>query len=326
VPEGRDNNSKQPHEQMSRCVQKTGGELRIRSVSFQTRRRDWLNLALSRSWREPTALDGQPATGPLQASAAHDSRTPHLSLRARSKCGVIAFLHNHQPLASMTDPMTTLATAASSLSSSAALSYPTTVSGVVVQVVPMTSRPEYIPELAELLYAEWSSLYQLDGIHSVAELEASFRKHSTASGSLPFTLIALAPAASPSSAPLLAGTISLDRKDLPPSSPYCPCFPWLSCFLVAAEWRGRGVGSALLEALDVEVRRRQREDGQQQQAVRWIWLWTVKSVGLYEAMGWRVVEWWFFPEKGKKIAIMRKDFSYNQEHSSRRSSSNSGEA
>ena len=232
----------------------------------------------------------------------------------------------------MTDAMTTLATAATSLSPSTAVSYPTKISGVVVQVVPIISRPEYIPALSEILYAEWGSLYELDNIRSVAELDASFRKHPTASDSLPFTLIALAPAVSSASAPVLAGTISLSSRDLPPSSPYCPCFPWLSCFLVAKEWRNRGVGSALLEALDVEVRRRQRDGRKQQQqqqqaALGWIWLWTVKSVGLYEAMGWRVVEWWFFPEKGKKIAIMRKDYSSSssssQQHSSRSSNSSS---
>ena len=164
-----------------------------------------------------------------------------------------------------------------------------------VQVVPLLSHLDYLAPVSALLFREWAPLYALANIHSAGQLQHTLAHRTPAA--LPLTFIALS-FPSPSSPPTLLGTVTLDTNDVLPSCPYFGVSPWMSSLLVVEEARGRGVGRALAQALETEAVAR---------GLQWVWLWTVKSAALYEKWGWKVVEWWLFPEKGKKVAIMRKD-------------------
>ena len=187
------------------------------------------------------------------------------------------------------------------------------------QVVSLLSHPSYIPAVAQLLFDEWATLYQLEHIHSAQQLAHTLASRTPST--LPLTLIALPSSPPPPPLPLpppsslppspavphpshlyppLLGTVSLDTTDVPRTCPYSGVTPWLSSLLVVAEARGRGVGRALSVAVD---------EAAQARGLQWTWLWTVRSARLYETWGWRVVEWWHFAEKGKAIAIMRKDYA-----------------
>ena len=167
-----------------------------------------------------------------------------------------------------------------------------------VTIAPLLSHPSYIPAVAALLYAEWPQLYALESVNSAEQLAHTLS--SRAPSALPLTLIALTSErpANPSTSPTLLGTVTLDVADVPRSFPYYGVAPWMSSLLVIDSARGQGVGRAL--ALGV-----QREG--QRRGLRWLWLWTVRSAPLYERWGWRLIEQCWFEEKGKHVAVMRKD-------------------
>ncbi|MEZ4224760.1 MAG: GNAT family N-acetyltransferase [Polyangiaceae bacterium] len=100
--------------------------------------------------------------------------------------------------------------------------------------------PELLPTLAQWFRAEWEPYYGKSGPGDAEEdLSASMRRDE-----LPLCLVALEGDA-------LLGTISLGASSI--SHPQCT--PWGRALLVAPFARGRGVGSALVAAVEVEARR-----------------------------------------------------------------------
>ncbi len=86
------------------------------------------------------------------------------------------------------------------------------------------------------------------------------------------------------------GTATLDTDDLPHRMDLSP---WLASVLVAPEWRGRGVGGALVE----HVARQARALGHPR-----IWLFTPDAAAFYAARGWAPAgeERW----RGQPVALM----------------------
>ena len=101
--------------------------------------------------------------------------------------------------------------------------------------------PEALPALVRWFVEEWAPYYCLDG-HGDAEADL---KSASDRDQLPICLVALDREGQ------LLGTIALKKE----SVSHHHLSPWLAAFLVASEQRGRGIGSALIVALEHEARR-----------------------------------------------------------------------
>ena len=93
----------------------------------------------------------------------------------------------------------------------------------------------------------------------------------------------------------LAGTCLFVRNEIDAQHDVSP---WLAGLVVAPEFRGRGVGSKLVEAIEAHAR---------SVACPVIHLYTPNAEGLYAALGWSVVE--RFRDCGAPMALMSKNLS-----------------
>lgn len=127
--------------------------------------------------------------------------------------------------------------------------------------------PRFIEQLAAWHQAEW---YHLD--ESVNE---SVRRQRLAAHcdprSLPATYVALLDGE-------LVGSICLVSHDVPDRPQYSP---WLSRVFVAEQYRGRGIGKALIDRARVEMRR---------QGHGALYLVTEDKGPYYARMGWQTIE------------------------------------
>jgi GNAT superfamily N-acetyltransferase len=74
--------------------------------------------------------------------------------------------------------------------------------------------------------------------------------------------------------------------------------PWLGGLLVLPQWRNRGVGTMLMHRATEEARRLN---------VPRLYLWTHSAEGLYQKLGWQVVEWTNY--FGKEAVVMQIDLA-----------------
>jgi len=170
----------------------------------------------------------------------------------------------------------------------------------IIRVGPLHEHRDLIPTVAKNLFNEWEILYKQENIHSVNELEQNLNKRCDNYPNLPLTFVAII------NNNELAGTISIDKEDLPlPSSPYHSKSPWLASVFVLESYRNLGVAAALISSCEFAARAR----------FSCLWLWTVKSVELYQKFGWKIIEEIYFPVKQKNITIMRKDFNSEEKQS-----------
>jgi GNAT superfamily N-acetyltransferase len=148
-------------------------------------------------------------------------------------------------------------------------------------------RREVIPVLADWIYNEWSFLYPGKTSHYI---ESLLRKRLNKK-KLPITLVAFQ-AGKP------VGTVSLKASDMK-TRRYLR--PWVASLYVAKRWRGKGVGSSLMKAVEQKAAKL---------GIRKLFLFTADSdlaARFYSKLGWQV--------KGKTIyqsypvIIMEKELS-----------------
>ncbi len=135
---------------------------------------------------------------------------------------------------------------------------------MTVAIVPLSSVPGHVDRLADWHFREWGTLmapWSLDGARRelVSHLDGEF----------PTTFVALSAHGD------VLGSASLIAEDAPELSAYSP---WLASLIVHPDWRGRGIGTRLTEA----VVERARWCG-----FRAVFLFTADRCGFYHRLGWR---------------------------------------
>jgi predicted Zn-ribbon and HTH transcriptional regulator/GNAT superfamily N-acetyltransferase len=101
--------------------------------------------------------------------------------------------------------------------------------------------PEVLPELARWFVREWAPYYGADG---PGDADVDLRE-ALKSAALPVCLVAFCDTGVP------VGTASLKRV----SVSHAHLGPWVAALLVPPAWRGNGLGTALLAAIEEEARR-----------------------------------------------------------------------
>jgi GNAT superfamily N-acetyltransferase len=144
--------------------------------------------------------------------------------------------------------------------------------------------PQLADELARLSWAEWQPIYQERG--QTFEHALKNYRDRTNTDCLPLALVALHDGE-------LVGTVSLKFNDLDTRP---DIDPWLGALLVLPSWRGRGVGSLLMQRAVEEAARLK---------IPTLFLWTSSAEGLYLKLGWRPVERTVYCSKS--IVIMEID-------------------
>ena len=141
--------------------------------------------------------------------------------------------------------------------------------GLNIAIDYLANCPELIGEVARLSWKEWQEIYQ----QREQTLEHCLKNYQERMNTdrLPLTLVALLDAK-------LIGMVSLKFHDMD-TRPELD--PWLGGLLVLPEWRNRGVGTKLMHRATEEARRLN---------VPRLYLWTHSAEGLYQKLGWQVVE------------------------------------
>jgi len=136
-----------------------------------------------------------------------------------------------------------------------------------VLVEPLALHVAALPELCRLFEAEWPAWYGAGGRGDAAADLAAY----ASSAGLPFGVVALQDGAVCGMAALKAESIASHRH----------LSPWAAAGLVKASLRGRGIGTALLVALEEQAR---------SQGYRAIHCATSTSESLLQRRGYRLVE------------------------------------
>lgn len=144
----------------------------------------------------------------------------------------------------------------------------------------LADHPELVPTLGEWLHAEWGHTVPWGTPQGFAE---RFRAHLNRDV-LPIALVALEGGG-------FLGTASLRVADME-SRP--DRTPWLGGVYVAEEARGRGVGEALVRAV---------EDLAREMGFREMYLFATDREGFYRRLGWSVVE--HTEHYGEAAVVMR---------------------
>ena len=145
----------------------------------------------------------------------------------------------------------------------------------------LANHPHLADELARWSWNEWRSIYDERG-QTFQHALKNYRER-TNFDCLPLALVAL-------NGDELIGTVSLKFHDLDTRP---DIDPWLGGVYVAPDWRGCGVASLLVQrAVEVAT----------ELGLTKLYLWTSSAEGLYEKLGWQVVERSAYC--GKNIVIM----------------------
>lgn len=145
----------------------------------------------------------------------------------------------------------------------------------------LANHPHLTEELARISWNEWRTIYEQRG--ETFENALKNYQERTNLDCLPLALVAF-------SGDRLIGTVSLKYYDLDLRPDITL---WLGGLFVDPPWRGRGVGSMLMQRAVEEARRLNLPS---------LFLWTHSAEGLYRKLGWRVVE--RLDYHGKTIVIM----------------------
>ena len=163
----------------------------------------------------------------------------------------------------------------------------------------LANYPELIDELARLSWKEWQDVYQ----QRQQTLDDSLKNYRERLNTdrLPLTLVAVRARHGKSLTELvvnfreLVGMVSLKFHDMDTRP---DLDPWLGGLLVLPEWRNRGVGTMLMLRATEEARRLN---------VQRLYLWTHSAEGLYQKLGWQVVERSNY--FGKEAVVMQIDLA-----------------
>jgi len=137
-----------------------------------------------------------------------------------------------------------------------------------MDLIPLRQQPERTAEIAALLHSEWS---HLPNWACLTQIDLRLQRRNCPSKSS-FTLLACS-----ANGPLMgtASVIEFELEDMPVRR------YWLGEVFTAADFRGRGVGSALINACITAA---------QQQKIKELWLYTPDKQLLYQRLGWQEVE------------------------------------
>lgn len=138
-----------------------------------------------------------------------------------------------------------------------------------MQIEYLGNRPEFIPELAGLLFQEWADLYQAAGIDEQQLRDVLFAR--TAKDRLPLTLIVVR-----GHELLGAGSLKLAEPESKAG-----VSPWIGGLYVKAPYRGLGLGRDLVLALEAKAK---------ELGVTALYLSADTAVHFYEKLGWHVLE------------------------------------
>ena len=136
-----------------------------------------------------------------------------------------------------------------------------------MQIEYLADYPAHISELARLHFEEWSYLRPEESLEGrIARLRSS-----CGSNAIPSVVVALEDGELLGSAMLLAHDMD--------SHPQLT--PWLAGVFVKPQYRGNGIGSALVKRIEAEAHSLR---------VSTLYLYTPHSESLYERLGWSVME------------------------------------
>jgi len=139
-----------------------------------------------------------------------------------------------------------------------------------MQIDYLASYPALIPELTELLFAEWQDLYLAAGL-SQTDLAAALQERAVRD-SLPLTLVAV----DQNGQLVAAGSIKLSEDGT-----RVGLSPWLGGIYVKAQYRGLGLGAQIVTALEQKAR---------EQGVSRLYLSADSAVNFYQKLGWQVLD------------------------------------
>lgn len=136
-----------------------------------------------------------------------------------------------------------------------------------MEIKPLAADPTLITTVAGWLFNEWGH-HNPGSSHQRAIQRLSERVGST---TIPITLVAF-------EADQSVGTASLVASDME-SRPQLT--PWLASVYVMPEFRSRGIGSALCQAIASELKRLKFQEA---------YLFTPNKESLYRSLGWKTIE------------------------------------
>ncbi len=148
----------------------------------------------------------------------------------------------------------------------------------------LADHKEVIPKLAEWFHQEWSYLYPE---RTIDDIKTALDKR-TNKDCIPVVLVAFEETE-------LVGTVCLKTHDM---DNRLDLSPWLAGLYVAASWRGKGMGTALVKAIEQKAKTL---------GIRKLYLYTPSAVSFYTRMSWRVIE--AAEYHGAGVTIMEKEMT-----------------
>ncbi len=148
----------------------------------------------------------------------------------------------------------------------------------------LADHKEVIPKLAEWFHQEWSYLYPK---RTIGEVRTAIEER-TNKDCIPVALVAFEETE-------LVGTVCLKTHDM---DNRLDLSPWLAGLYVAASWRGKGMGTALVKAIEQKAKAL---------GIRKLYLYTPSAVSFYTRMSWRVLEATEY--HGAGVTIMEKEMT-----------------
>lgn len=146
----------------------------------------------------------------------------------------------------------------------------------------LAHHPEAVRQIADWFFEEWSYLYPG---RTLRDFEDLIRRRARMD-KLPLALVAI-------ESGTVIGTISLKIQDMDNRT---ELEPWLAGLYVSWEWRSKGVGTRLVEAVEKMAC---------EMGIRKLFLYTPKSENFYLKLGWRVRERTSY--RGAAVVLMEKD-------------------
>lgn len=149
----------------------------------------------------------------------------------------------------------------------------------------LANHKQFIPEIADLIYGQWSDLFQADGIGkdqllAMLEVRANTKQ-------LPITFVALM-----NGELLGTGSIKLEEPGTKAG-----LSPWLAGIYTKQPYRGSGVGVQIVSALEAKAR---------DLGVETMYLSVGSAVGFYTQLGWSIMEKQINSFGVKEVTLMSK--------------------
>lgn len=149
----------------------------------------------------------------------------------------------------------------------------------------LADHKDVIPTLARWFYAEWAYLHP-GRTHEDVERLIAERTNKT---QIPVALVAV-------EGNEVLGTVCLKAHDM---ETRLELTPWLAGLYVARPWRGRGIGAALVKAIEKKAN---------ELTVEKLYLYTPASQGFYSRLGWQVKEKTEY--HGYPVTVMEKEIVF----------------